>query len=146
MLKTVRTLSILLLLFNGIGACYGGWHLITDPTGGTLQMPLYWIQNSPFKDYFIPGIILFLFNGLLSLIISALTIMKWRYYTKHIFMQGCVLTGWIVIQITMLQMVYFLHFIMGGTGLLLMFFGWILMKRTISNPILPPNTHQGTQL
>jgi len=31
---------VILLLFNGFGAVYGGFCLITDPTGAKLQLPL----------------------------------------------------------------------------------------------------------
>lgn len=125
----LRIASVVLLLFNGIGACYGGWLLMTDPTGGTLQLPLHWLEHSPFADYFIPGIVLFCANGLLSFVIAFFVITgRWRY-PLLVMLQGAVLTGWIVIQVLLLQMVYFLHFIMGGTGLLLLLCGLLLQRQ-----------------
>ena len=74
MKKLTFIFALILLMFNGISAIYGGWSLIKDPSGGLLQMPLENLHNSPFKDYLIPGIILFVFNGLFSLAIFVLTL------------------------------------------------------------------------
>jgi len=69
MLKTIpRWLLIFLLLFNAIGAYYGSYMLITDPTGENIKMPLQYLEGSFFNDYFIPGIILLVVNGLLPTI------------------------------------------------------------------------------
>ena len=60
-----------LFLFLSVGAIFGGTQLIIDPSGKMLQMPLFFIQtpNSSFSDYFYPGIILFVCNGLLPLFV-----------------------------------------------------------------------------
>ena len=121
--------ALLLLLFNGISAIYGGWSLINDPSGGLLQMPLENLHNSPFKDYLIPGIILFVFNGLFSLAIFVLTLMKYRHHALLIIFQGGTLVIWIVVQVIMLQTTYFLHWMCGGIGILLVASGWFLFSK-----------------
>lgn len=72
--------AIALLLFNGIGALYGGWQLATDPTGGSMQMPLSYLQYSPFETYLIPGIVLFIANGIGSLVVLGLMAARSPYY------------------------------------------------------------------
>jgi hypothetical protein len=37
-MKTLRILSIALLLINGFGAFIGGYALVTDPSGSSLQI------------------------------------------------------------------------------------------------------------
>jgi hypothetical protein len=59
---------MVLLLFLGITAIYGGYNLMVDPSGGQLQMPLGWIENTPFQNYLIPGLILFTVLGVLPLV------------------------------------------------------------------------------
>ena len=40
---------------------------MTVPSGKLLGMEPEWLQGSPFHSYFLPGLLLFLFNGLLPL-------------------------------------------------------------------------------
>ena len=61
----LRVILIILLIFNAIGAYYGSFMLITDPTGVAIKMPPDMLQGAPFQDYFVPGIILLLVNGVL---------------------------------------------------------------------------------
>jgi magnesium-transporting ATPase (P-type) len=50
--------------FLSIGAIFGGLLFIISPDGDLFQMPLSILDSSPFKDFLIPGIILFLVLGL----------------------------------------------------------------------------------
>ncbi len=61
-------LLIFLLFFNAIGAFYGSISMLLDPSGSKLQMPLERLEGSPFHDYFMPGVILLLVNGVLPLV------------------------------------------------------------------------------
>ncbi|MBW6478879.1 MAG: hypothetical protein K0B37_05570 [Bacteroidales bacterium] len=104
--KSLRVIALFLLFFNGLGAIYGGSLLIYDPTGSVLQIPAGFPENSPFKSYLIPGIILFVANGLLSIFIAVVTVRKTKYYTELIILQGLILTGWLTIQIIMLRVFF----------------------------------------
>ena len=59
-----KILAGVLLIINGMGALYGGLNLIVYPNGNSLQLPLEYLNHSPFNNYFIPGVILFVMNGL----------------------------------------------------------------------------------
>ena len=126
MKKTLRFLAIFLLLFNGVGAVIGGWILMMDPSGVQMQLPAGYLTNIPFKDYFIPGLILFVANGLLSMVITVAVATKHWLHPQLIALQGIILTGWIVIQVIMVQDTYFLHYIMGSIGLALLGLGILL--------------------
>jgi len=127
-MKTIRVIAILLMLFNAMGALFGGWSLIQDPTGRDLQMPMSFLEHSPFKDYFIPGIILLTVNGIFCLVAMFMTIFQAKHYIWMILAQGALLTGWIIIQMIMLHYIYYLHFVLGGIGLALICIGWILKR------------------
>lgn len=60
-------LLLIILLFEGVGAVYGGTVLIADPTGEMLKLDINYINNASFKNYLLPGIILLIFNGLIPL-------------------------------------------------------------------------------
>jgi hypothetical protein len=129
MKKTFWILSLFLLFFTSVSAIYGGMSLISDPSGGMLKIPPEWLERIPFRDYLIPGIILFVFNGMFSLVIFILTLMRYRHYALLVVFQGCTLFIWIVVQVIMFQALFFLHWICGGIGILLIISGWILYSR-----------------
>lgn len=125
----VRIFVFILLLFNGIGALYGGWQLISHPDGSTIGLPLELLRTSPFKDYLVPGIVLFVGNGLFSVITAGAMLRKFRYTGWLICAQGVFLISWLLIQIYLIQLLFIFHYIMGAVGLLLTLMGLWLMKR-----------------
>lgn len=129
MKKFLRITAIVLLIFNGISAIFGGLGLIADPSGGKLQMPLEFLENTPFKDFLIPGIILLTFNGVLSIAIAVLAIIKVKGYAWLVILEGCILTIWLTVQIIMIQSFYPpLHIPYYLTGILLVITGSLLAR------------------
>jgi hypothetical protein len=124
----LKIITSLLLLVNGLGAIYGGSHLIKHPDGSSLQMSLAVLKYSPFQDFLIPGVILFTANGLFSILVLLSLVYGYRNYSGLVIIQGSILTGWILVQIMMLQMVYYLHAIFGFIGIVLILAGWLLRK------------------
>jgi peptidoglycan/LPS O-acetylase OafA/YrhL len=68
-----RPLSAYLLmacvLFQGVSGIAGGIGLVADPTGENLGIPQAWLQGSPFTDYMIPGLVLFVVLGVFPLVV-----------------------------------------------------------------------------
>ena len=128
MKKFLLLLSLLLLLFNAIGALYGGWHLITHPDGSSILLPIEFLRGTMFTTYFIPGLILFCCNGLFDLIVCLAIFKRYKFYPELIMLAGIVLTGWLVIQILIIQILYFLQYILGAVGIGLILCGWLLRK------------------
>jgi hypothetical protein len=74
---TAKKLLIFLLLFLGVGALGGGALLIILPTGKLLGgLPLSILDHSPFNDFLIPGIILFLVLGLFPCLLAVALLKK----------------------------------------------------------------------
>lgn len=106
-MKTIiKVICIILLLLNGIGAFYGGLLLIIDPSGSKLGLPLSFLENSPFQNYLIPGVVLLIVNGVFSFVTLGILLFKNAYSHWFIIIQGLLLTGWIVFQIFFLRMFY----------------------------------------
>ncbi|MCX6254898.1 MAG: hypothetical protein NTV31_10545 [Bacteroidia bacterium] len=61
--KATRNVLIFIFTFLALGA------MIISPTGELLRMPLSNLGSSPFSNFLVPGIILFLIIGLLPLIL-----------------------------------------------------------------------------
>ena len=65
----MKQVLIFLLAFLGLGAIFGGSVLIISPYGKFFGMPMSMLDNSPFGNFLIPGIILFLFLGLIPILL-----------------------------------------------------------------------------
>jgi len=124
MKKWVQIATILLLIFNGIGAIYGGWNLIVHPDGSSIKLSSDLLNTTPFQNYLVPGIILFVCNGLFSMFVIVAILSKSKYSPHLNIAQGMILCGWLVIQMLLIRTVYFLHAVMGFTGLALIYLGW----------------------
>lgn len=121
--------AILLLLLLGLSAVMPGWSLISDPSGDTLGISLDFLGNSPFKDFYYPGLILFFAIGILSLIIMFLTFLKVGNYYWLILLQGVILVIWLSAELIYgiyffeLQIPYFF------VGILLIILGIFIKNR-----------------
>jgi len=63
-----RNILMGLLAFLGVGAMFGVGALIISPSGELLGMPLSMIKDSPFSNFLIPAIFLFVVLGLAHLL------------------------------------------------------------------------------
>jgi hypothetical protein len=131
--RSAKWSATFLLMVNGVTALYGGWSLMIDSTGIDLGLPPEWISRLPFKDYFVPGIMLFVSNGVLSVLSAIATITMRRGYQKFIMFQGCVLMVWILVQIMLLHAIETLHVATAGIGLTLLVLGMILWINRIND-------------
>jgi len=76
-IKLSRNILITLLTFLGFSAIGGGGALIISPSGKLLGgLPLSILEHSPFTDFRIPGIILFLFLGVTPCVLACALIKK----------------------------------------------------------------------
>lgn len=131
----LRIIVICILSVNAMGALYGGLSLMLDPSGALLQMPLDFLEHSPFSSYLVPGIVLFVVNGLFSLLTLFMVLRKHPQCQRFIMAQGVLLAGWIAVQVAMLQIFYApLHLPFFLMGAFLLFSGVIMAKQKRTNP------------
>ncbi len=109
-MKKVYRLLCILHAFVGIGAMAGGLGAILnpqEPMGASVDL----LNNSPFSNFLIPGIILFTVIGLGNVITAFLFRYKLRFqgYISSVFSWALVI--WIVVQCIMINSVHFLHII-----------------------------------
>jgi hypothetical protein len=123
---TIRIAAVMLLLVNGISALAAGYAFVTDPTGRKLGITTAYLRHSPFDDFFIPGIILFLIIGLMSVIISVITLLNGAFYPFLISLQGAALLVWILAQMAFLGFLHPMHLIMIAISVILILAGYFL--------------------
>ncbi len=121
--RRIRVLSIILLFITGLNALVAGYLFILDPSGKYVGITTELLEHSPFKNYLIPGLVLFTFNGIMNIVAAGLTIRRIRFYPYLILFQGIVLVVWILLQVVFLQMFQALHFVMGVIGIVLIICG-----------------------
>ncbi len=135
-------LLISLLIFQGIAATPSGLLLVLDPTGGRLQLPLEFLENTPFPDYLIPGLILSIVLGLGAFFVAIclltlpawgwadrLKVVKGRHWTWTAAAAfGLGLMIWIAVQVGMLGLGIWLQPFIFGIGL-------AILLLTLSPPV-----------
>lgn len=128
--KIAVVVATLLLLFNGAGAIYGGVNLILYPDGSSIQLDSRYLDNTPFDSYFIPGLLLFVVNGLMDIAILVLTVAGARHRHAFVVAQGVFLGGWLLVQVTMIKVVAMMHLVMGATAVLMIVCGFLMRSQS----------------
>jgi hypothetical protein len=122
-----------LLGFLSIGAFVGGISFVVDPTGAGLGVKLAWLEQTPVRDYLLPGLFLLTVYALGSLLLMAG--LAWRrspgplaaldrrlgfhWSWAGTIALGAVLIGWILYEFTVLPQVIALQPILIGVGVLM---------------------------
>lgn len=126
----VYTLIILHLLI-GVSALAGGSMLMLKPDGSLLGMQEEWLKSSPFNNYLIPGITLFLLIGSLPLFTAFGLLMKPSYrVSPNLYPEkhwawafsiycGIIIIAWIIIQ-QVTTKYFWLQPIVASMGLLIL--------------------------
>jgi hypothetical protein len=136
MKKLLLILALVLLLLTGINAIIAGLLFIIEPSGAKMGMPVSYLRHSPFRSFLIPGIVLFVVNGLMNLYAAVVLLKKKSNAFVLVAMQGVLLCGWILVQVIMVQDLSPLHIIMFCIGILVIVCGAILQRKSTA-------VHQG---
>ena len=115
---------IVFMTFQSLSGLFGGVMLILDPSGNSLNMPLSLLNYSPFIDYLIPGLILFLILGIIPFVVlNGLWKKKsWSWYGSLFVSVALII--WIAAEVLMIgyQAEPPLQLIYGIAGMLLLIF------------------------
>ena len=109
--------------FVGIGAILGGGAAILDPIN-PLGVPLDALKYSPFDNFLIPGLILFVIIGIGSLKSGMMALLKSGNQGYYSSVSSWALMIWIAVQCLMLKAIVFAHvffFLIGLAGAVLAF-------------------------
>jgi hypothetical protein len=126
-------LLIVLTIFQVISAVPAGVLLIIDPSGKKLGLPIELIESTPFPDFLIPGLFLFIVLGVFPIIIAYGLIRKNDFkllekiniYKKYHWSWACayylglLLILWINIELYFIQDFGMLHFAFTMIGVLI---------------------------
>jgi len=122
MKKVICVSEGILQLLIGVSAFVSGAIIMIAPDGQVMSMPVSMLEGSPFKNFFLPGLILFAVNGLGNMIAGILSLRRHKLagYAGIVF--GLALIIWIFVQVSMIgggHWLQYLYFCLGVLELLL---------------------------
>ena len=103
----LRIFSLVLLFLLGSSAIGGGWMLVSDPSGNSMHLSIELLNQTPFDNYLLPGVILLVTLGFLSIIACILTIRQTKRYTLLVILQGSILFIWLTTEIILNKEFYY---------------------------------------
>lgn len=140
-MKFARNTAIVLLAFLALTALTGSIPMILHPHGNSTTMPLSTLENSPFRTYLIPGLLLFAANGLLAIAVFFRVLRRASHHAALTLFQGCVLLVWLIAECWLLRMVVWLHYFYGVIAVALVLCGVAMLReKNPSRADRPPGT------
>ena len=112
----------------GVGAVAGGLGLVLDPSGASLGLPRELLAKTPFATFMIPGIVLFVVNGLGSLLGAVASFTRYRYAGETAMALGAFLVAWILVQVYWMSGGHWLHWLYLSLGMVEVILGWSVRR------------------
>jgi hypothetical protein len=118
----VRYVLGLLLAFGALNAFGGG----SDGLSGARGVPVEWLAGSPFEDYFVPSVVLFVVVGG-TLAFAALAVLAgFRVARRSGFIAGATVLGSIIVQMAIVGYVSWMQPATFIGGLAVLVLAWQL--------------------
>jgi hypothetical protein len=118
-LPVIGWLAVVLEVFLGLGALFGGGALILAPDGHLLGMPVTLLTGSPFTSFLVPGIILFSLIGVAPLMAAAITLRQQALAPLAAVAVGLTLIGWVTVEMVVLaglgSLAWTLYLVLGAS-------------------------------
>ncbi len=115
----MKTLLFILLSFIAVTATLSGLLMISKPDGGLINLSPSLLDGTPFKNFLVPGILLAVIVGGANLlaVVFNMQLHPNRYYWA--MAGGIIISGWIVMQMILINAVYWLHFLYLVIGIII---------------------------
>jgi hypothetical protein len=97
-LPALGRLALVLEIFLGVGALFGGIQFILAPDGHLLGVPLRMLAGTPFHSFLVPGLLLFTFVGVGPMVAAAITARRGAVGPLAALAVGLTLMGWITVE------------------------------------------------
>src|ERR1700726_1728384 len=126
-LPTLGRLAMVLEIFLGIGALFGGIQFILAPDGHLLGVPLSMLAGTPFHSFLVPGLLLFTFVGLGPIVAAAVTARRRAFGPLAAFAVGLTLMGWITVEMVIiagLTSLFWAFYLVLGTAIAAVGVAW----------------------
>ena len=119
---SIRYALGLLLAFGALNAFAGGYYGLSGAPG----VPLEWLAGSPFEDYFVPSVILFVVVGGTLGFAALAALAGFRAARRSAFIAGTIVLGWIIVQVAIIGYVSWMQPATFIGGLAVLMLAWQL--------------------
>jgi hypothetical protein len=117
-----------LLSFGALNAFGGGYYGLSGANG----VPPEWLDGSPFSDYTIPSLILFIVVGGSFLVATVAVLARARIARASAFAAGAVVLVWIAVQLAIIGYVSWMQPTTAVGGLVVLVLAWMLPRADTS--------------
>ena len=104
-----------LLLFVALNAFGGGYYAMAGAAG----VPVEWLAGSPFQDYYVPGLFLFLVLGGSALFSGILVFARHPMARKAAIACGMVILLWLIVQLSIIGYVSWMQPVTAAAALII---------------------------
>jgi len=122
--KIIRYTLGVLLLFLAINSFGGGYYGMAGAKG----VPIEWLKGSPFHNYFVPSLILFVCVGGSSLIAAILVLKRHNSARTAIFICVLIVLVWLILQVAIIGYVSWMQPTTAIAAILILLLNWKLPK------------------
>ena len=119
----------ILLIILAINSLGGGFYGMS----GAPDVPVEWLEGTPFTSYFIPSLILFVAVGGTSLFAGILVFRKSLYARLASFFAGMVTVIWLTVQVAIIGYVSWMQPTTAGVAALILVITWLLPSNLKQN-------------
>lgn len=118
---TARRISLgLLLAFAALNAFGGGYFGLSGAEG----VPREWLDGSPFHDYFVPSLVLFVVIGG-ALLTGAIAVLRGSAHARTLaLLAGAILLGWLGVQVAIIGYVSWMQPVTAAVALVILALAW----------------------
>lgn len=120
--KFVRNTLGILLLVLAINAFGGGYYGMA----GAKNIPREWLKGSPFSNYFVPSLILFIGIGGSALLAAIFVFRQYTQARKAAFICGIIVLLWLIVQITIIGYVSWMQPTTAIAAIVILLLAWKL--------------------
>jgi hypothetical protein len=122
----MRILLIILTALMATISTLSGLLMINDPSGSMLHLNTALLEESPFDNFFIPGLLLAAIVGGSSFSAVYAQIARSGNRYNWTIAAGVMVMAWLIAQSILIQAVHWLHIIFFGIGMLIILLAWQL--------------------
>ena len=113
--------------FIGITAIAGGLRLVSNPSG-LPDFPIEWLINSPFTNYFFPGLVLMIVIGFGYVVSGTVTFLRKGYSGRIAALLGLCLILYMTVEVWFVGLRNFLQPLYFMLGVIVLILGLNLFK------------------
>lgn len=125
----MRNLLLLLTSFVTLTALCCRLLLIYEPDGSLLNLSADLLNGTPFKNFFLPAVVLTVVVGGINLFALVLAGSKHPHSYRYSLAGGNAVLAWIVVQMLLTQSYHWLQLVYGLVGLLIVLLSLQLMGK-----------------